>query len=304
MIEHAGETTKVNNGARIIDRGYQHYQGIRLDMNHSLWVMFWAALKRGLGLRRSFRNKIAPWLLIAIAFLPPVVILGVQIVFGVRASSPYTRIYPRIDVVFILFAGLVAPDLICADRRERVISLYFSAPITRLHYIASQVASLVLLMLLITLVPYVILFFGQGLLSPAFSTFVSDNLSDLWHVLITGAVLAFYFGTLAMAVAAFTDRRAYATGGFLGLVLVSGIAGGVLSRLHFSGHEWFSLVDIFNMPINMMRWLFGQTTAIERNGTVTQLLPLDGSVYLWGSLAVIVICLALVGWRYLKVRDA
>jgi ABC-2 type transport system permease protein len=289
--------------ARIIDRGYQHYNGVRLGLGHSEWVMLRAALLRGLGLRRSFRNKIMPWLLIAIGFLPPVVIVGLQVVFGVTAPSPYTRIYPRIDAVFILFAGLVAADLICADRRERVISLYFSAPITRLHYIVAQVLGLGLLMLLLTLVPYVILFFGQALLSPAFGTFVSDNWSDLWHVVITGTVLAFYFGTLAMVVSAFTDRRAYATGGFLGLVLVSGIAGGVLARLHFNGHEWFSLVDLFNMPISMMYWLFGDTTAVDRNGTVVQRLPLDGSAYLWGSLAVIVLSLALVAWRYLKVSD-
>ncbi len=285
----------VSANARIIDRGYQHYEGARLGLGHSEWVMLWAALKRGLGIRRPFRNKIMPWLLIAIGFLPPVVILGIQIIAGQTLASPYARIYPRIDVVFILFAGLVAADLICADRRERVISLYFSAPITRLHYIASQVLSLVLLLLLLTLVPYVILFFGQALLAPSFSTFVSDNLSDLRSVLLGGTLIAAFFGTLAMAVAAFTDRRAYATGGFLGLVLVSGIAGGILgsSRLHFSGHEWFSLLDLFNLPIVAMRWLLGQTKEI----------PLDGSAYLWGSLAVIVICLALVGWRYLKVSD-
>jgi ABC-type Na+ efflux pump permease subunit len=285
----------VSANARIIDRGYQHYAGTRLGLGHSERVMLRAALLRGLGLRRSFRHKIMPWLLIAIAFLPPVVILGVQILFGLAAPSPYTRIYPRIDFVFILFAGLVAPDLICADRRERVISLYFSAPITRLHYIAAQVISLVLLLLLLTLVPYVFLFFGQALLSPAFSTFVSDNINDLWHVLIGGTLLAIFLGTIAMAVASFTDRRTYATGGFLGLMLVSGIAGGILSspRLHFNGHEWFSLVDLLNMPLHLISWLFNDVAG----------LPLDGVAYLWGTLAVIVISLALVSWRYLKVND-
>ena len=280
MIEN-----NVSANARIIDRGYQHYDGVRLGLGHSEWVMLKAALLRGLGLRRNFRNKIMPWLLIIIAFLPPVAILGIQIIVGQSLPSPYLRIYPRIEFVFILFAGLVAPDLICADRRERVISLYFSAPLTRLHYIAAQVISLVLLLLLLTLVPYVLLFFGQALLSPAFGTFVSDNASDLWHVLIGGTVLACYFGTLAMAVSAFTDRRAYATGGFLGLVLVSGVAGGILSssRLHFSGHEWFSLVDLLTLPINVIRWLFGDAAG----------LPLDGVAYLWGALGVIVISLAL-----------
>lgn len=285
----------VSANARIIDRGYQHYDGPRLGLGHSEWVMFRAALLRGLGLRRNFRNKIMPWLLIAIALLPPVVILGIQIIVGLALASPYAGIYPRIDVVFILFAGLVAADLICADRRERVISLYFSAPITRLHYIAAQVIGLVLLLLLLTLVPYVILFFGQALLAPAFATFVSDHLSDLRSVLLGGTLIAFFYGSLAMAVSAFTDRRAYATGGFLGLVLVSSTAGGILasSRLHFSGHEWFSLLDLFTMPIGATRWMLGASAG----------LPLDGSAYLWGSFAVIVISLVLVGWRYLKVSD-
>ncbi|HEY7358408.1 MAG TPA: hypothetical protein VH590_18130, partial [Ktedonobacterales bacterium] len=118
---------------------------------------------------------------------------------------------------------------------------------------------------------------------------------DLRSVLLGGTLIAVFYGTLAMAVSSFTDRRAYATGAFLGLVLVSSIAGQLLSspRLHFSGHEWFSLVDLFTMPIVVLRWLLGQKAE----------LPLDGSAYLWGSLAVIVISLALVSWRYLKVSD-
>jgi ABC-type transport system involved in multi-copper enzyme maturation permease subunit len=282
--------------ARIIDRGYQHYDGTRLGLGHSEWVMLRAALLRGLGLRRNFRNKIMPWLLIAFGFLPPIIILGIQIILGQAVSSPYARLYPRVDVLFILFAGLVAADLICADRRERVISLYFSAPLTRLHYVAAQVIGLVLLLLLLTLLPYVILFFGQALLSPAFATFVSNNWPDLRSVVLGGTLIAFFYGALAMAVASFTDRRAYATGGFLGLVLVAGIAGGVLSspRLaHFSGHEWFSLLDLFDMPIIATQWLLGK---LEKQ-------PLDGSAYLWWSVAVIVISLALVAWRYLKVSD-
>jgi ABC-type transport system involved in multi-copper enzyme maturation permease subunit len=286
----------ISANARIIDRGYQHYDGTRLGLGHSEWVMLKAALLRGLGLRRNFRNKIMPWLLIVIAFLPSVVILGIQITVSLALTSPYAGLYASsIDVVFILFAGLVAADLICADRRERVISLYFSAPITRLHYIAAQVIGLVLLLLLLTVAPYVILFFGQALLAPAFATFVGNHLSDLRSVLLGGTLIAFFYGSLAMAVSAFTDRRAYATGGFLGLVLVSKIAGGILASplLHFSGHEWFSLLDLVTMPINATLWMLGATAG----------LPLDGSAYLWGSFAVIVMSLALVGWRYLKVSD-
>jgi len=83
----------------------------------------------------------------------------------------------------------------------------------------------------------------------------------------------------------------------LGLVLVSGIAGGILSgseRIQFSGHEWFSLIDLLDLPIRVMAWLFGG---------MPRALLVDGVNYLWATLAVIVLSLALVAWRYLKVSD-
>lgn len=282
--------------ARIVDRGYQHYEGTRLGLTHSLWVMLWAALKRGLGLRRSFYTKIMPWLLIAVAFLPVAIVLGIVVITGsAMPSSFYVRLYSSLATLFILFTGLVAPDLICADRRQRVTSLYFASPITRLHYITAQVVSLILLTLVLTLIPFVLIFFGNALLSPAFSTYVSDHIDDLWHVLLTGALMAVFYSAIAMAVSSFTDKRAYATGGFLGLMLVSSVAGNVLAsrELHFAGHENYILLSLGSMPVSVARWLFGQPLEPA----------LSGWAYLGTALGVIVVSLGLMVWRYQKVGD-
>lgn len=282
--------------ARIVDRGYQHYDGTRLGLTHSFWVMLWAALKRGLGLRRSFYTKIMPWLLIAVAFLPVAIILGIVVITGQAMPSVYyVRLYSSLATLFILFTGLVAPDLICADRRQRVTSLYFASPITRLHYIAAQVVSLILLTLTITLIPFVLIFFGNALLSPAFSTYVSNNAGDLLHVALIGALMAVFYSAIAMAVSSFTDKRAYATGGFLGLMLVSSVAGNVLAsrELHFAGHENYILLSLGSMPVSVARWLFGQPLE----------LALSGWAYLGTALGVIVVSLGLMVWRYQKVGD-
>ncbi len=284
------------SAARIIDRGYQHYEGTRLGVSHSLWVMLWAALKRGLGLRRSFYTKIMPWLLIAVAYLPVAIVLGIVVLTGsAMPTSFYPRLYSSMATLFILFTGLVAPDLICADRRQRVTSLYFASPITRLHYIAAQVGSLILLTLTLTLIPFVLIFFGNALLSPAFSTYVSTRAGDLWHVALEGVLMAVFYSAIAMAVSSFTDRRAYATGGFLGLMLVSSVAGNVLAsrELHFAGHENYILLSLGSMPTSVADWLFDRP-----------LYPaLSGWAYLGTALAVIVVSLGLMVWRYQKVGD-
>ncbi len=282
--------------ARIVDRGYQHYSGTRLGLTHGLWAMLWAALKRGLGLRRSFYAKILPWLLIGVAYVPVAIVLGIVVITGsAMPSTFYVRLFSSMATLFILFTGLVAPDLICADRRQRVLSLYFAAPITRLHYLAAQVVSLILLTLTLTLIPFVLIFFGNALLAPAFGAYVSGHLSDLWHLLLGGLLLAVFYSAIAMAVASFTDKRAYATGGFLGLLLVSSVAGNIIAsrEIHFSGHENYILLSLGSMPVSVIRWFFG-----------LDLTPaLSGWTYLGAALVVIVVSLGLMVWRYMKVGD-
>jgi len=291
-----GETS--GGGARIVDRGYQHYQGTRLGSTHAFWVMTRAAMRRAMGIRRSGRAKIMPWLLMLGAFVPVVITLAIRVMTpaGSFTQSPlsYTSTLGSDTLFFILFAGLAAPDLVCADRRERVLALYFAAPITRLQYPLAQLLALVLLLLVMTLGPGLALFIGNTVLADSAAVYLRDHAGDLGHLALAAALMAAFYGALAMAVAAFTDRRAYASGAFLGLMLVSSVAGGIVGQgMRFAGHERFILLDLINLPVQTARWIFGEPLRLN----------LEGWAYLAASLALVAVGLALTAWRYLGGRE-
>ena len=286
-----------DTGARIVDRGYQHYAGKRRGAAYAFRSMVWATMQRGLGLRRSARMKLLPWLLIAAVYVPTIVLLALHVILPIRQFQvvPYATLYSSLTLVYILFAGLLTPDLLCLDRRERVLSLYFAAPIMRWHYITAQAAGLMLLLLVQTLVPMLLLFAGSALLASSAATYTHDHLGDLWHIVLSGGLLAAYYGAVALLIAAFTDRRAYAAGAFLGLLLVSATASNILwHAMRFSGHERFALLDLLTMPVHVVRWLFGQSA--EPFGA-------NGWPYVGVALGVIAFSLAVLTWRYLRVRE-
>jgi hypothetical protein len=289
-------------GARILDIGYQHYTGIRLGTWHSFMVMIQGSALRGLGIRRAFRDKVAPWSLIGLTLLPTFALLLIQVITGGKLRLPpvYEPVIRNEALFFFLFAGLVAPDLVCADRRMRVVSLYFASPIRRFHYVCAQVVALVSLLCLLTVLPTLLLFIGNALLADSAAQYVTANAGDLWHILVGGLIIAVYFGVLALAVSAFTDRRAYASGFFLGLLLVTSVVASIITNaMQFSGNEWFALIDLSALPIHVVGWFFGAALPAPATGSS----PVPGGAYLIATLAVIVVGFAMLLWRYLEVED-
>ncbi|HEY7849297.1 MAG TPA: hypothetical protein VIC27_04485 [Ktedonobacterales bacterium] len=284
-------------GARIVDRGYQRYTGVRLGVAHNVAVMVGAGIRRGLGLRRPAHAKLLPWLFISITYMMVIVVLAVVLLTGgaVAGDGPmYPRLFGIATLFFILFAGLAAPDLLCADRRQRVLSLYFTAPLRRLHYVGAQVIALVGLLLLVTFGPWLLLFVGNTLLAPSAWEYLTHHSIDLWHLIVGGLLAALYYGALALMIAAFSDRRPYASGIFLGLMLISTIVSNVISQaMVFNGHEWFALLDLANLPAQVMNWLFGARIAA----------PLTGGYYLLVTLGVTAASLCVLAWRYLRGED-
>ena len=163
MIEPR-ETT----AARIVDRGYQHYGGARLGSLHVVWAMTRSALAAGMGIRRPFYAKILPWALVLLVHVPVIVLLAVHVLN--RESQTALPSYPELAsgafaLLYLLFAAVVGPDMFCPDRRDRVLALYFTSPITRAHYVMARMGALALLLLALTLTPMLCLFVGNALLA-------------------------------------------------------------------------------------------------------------------------------------------
>src|SRR5690606_214460 len=74
--------------ARIVDRGYRHYDGPRLGEAAILRSLAVHSLRRVLGLRRPARAKALPVLVIVIAFFPAVIIVGIAAFVGDAFENP------------------------------------------------------------------------------------------------------------------------------------------------------------------------------------------------------------------------
>jgi ABC-2 type transport system permease protein len=293
-------------GARIVDRGYRHYEGRRLGVGHTFRVMLRAGLTRGMGIRRPFRTKILPWLLLLVANAPSIITVAVhQLAPGPSSVLPA---YPELlgntafQILLLLFAAVTAPDLLCPDRRERVLSLYFASPITRTQYVLARVGSVMILLLGLGLLPGLILYFGNALFANSFFGYVQDHAHDLAHVVLAGMLFSLYYGTFACAVAAFSDRRAVAAGSIIGILLVTGFAGGVIGEgLTFSHHDWFVLLDLAELPSRVVRWLFGVSPIPSGRGSVP--ITLDGWAYLIALIVVTAAGLGTLLWRYRRMES-
>ena len=287
--------------ARIIDRGYQHYDGVRLGPGNGFWVMLRAGMERGMGIRRPFRTKILPWLLVLTAIAAVLISVGSHEANPAGAAAPPT--YPQFlgsrafGLLLALFAALVAPDLLCPDRRERVLTLYFAAPITRPHYALARLASLCGLLLGLTLVPPLLLFVSNALFSDSAVGYVQDHLPDLGHLVSAGLLMALFYGAIGCVVAGFSDRRAVATGSIIGVLLVTGFAGTVIGEgLTFAGHQWFVLLDLQELPARVVRWLFGLPPIADSQALTPG--TLADWTYLMALAVITIVSVATLLWRY------
>jgi len=295
----------VPGAARIADRGYQHYTGRRVGGGHAFWTMARGALDRALGRRRKVGfGTVLKYLAVLFANAPIVFTLATQASNGTTNFS-YPDYLSGISLLSILFAALVAPDLLCPDRRERVLTLYFAAPITRLQYLLANAAALTALMLAITLLPLLAYFVGAAVLSGSALGYAGDHTGDLWHLLLGGTLAAGYYAALALLAAGFNDRRAYAAAAFLGTLLVSAAASAILSQgMRFGGHERFALLDLLQLPIRATRWLFGVPPEVANANRIPPYIPtVDGVAYVGMTLALIVLAIGAVVWHYLRSAD-
>ncbi|MFC1924699.1 ABC transporter permease [Chloroflexota bacterium] len=211
----------------VFDLGYQHYSGPREGRMRARKALWANGVRTILGLGRGSRAKILPILLFISAMIP-------ALVFTLIASQSDTvenivghaGYYQIVLVVIYIFAAIMAPELLCPDRREGVISLYLVRPLTSTDYIMGRWLAFFSVTLAIVYFGQTVLFVGLTLAAEEPLSYLRDNWLDVPRFLGAGMVIALFITTIPMTVAAFTKRRAYAAAIVIGIFLIChGVAG-------------------------------------------------------------------------------
>lgn len=284
---------------RIFDLGYQPYEGPRQGRRRALVTLYRTGLKRAWGIGRPFRAKIAPWLLTAIALLPALIALGIAALIAEELSPyRYENFYAVISRVILLFCTIVAPEMLCPDQRQRVLALYFSRGITRLDYVAARMAALVTALLLLCLSPQLFLYLGNTFVEESVFGYIKDNLDVLPRIAGGGLLISLYFSSIALAIASYTNRRVWAAGGFIALMLVStAVVSSVHATLENDVSRYLTLLALSEAPIIGTNAIFGADP-----DSLAEATDLSPTLWLVASLAYTAVALVVLGRRYLKMH--
>jgi ABC-2 type transport system permease protein len=253
-----------SSGARILDRGYRAYTGPRRGQNGAVRSLVVHTVQRALGLRRPASTKILPVISVFIAYVPAIVFVGITVLFEeALLSEPdllptYSDYYGYITAAIVVFTAFVAPEVLCGDRRDRMLGLYLASPLTRNTYLAAKSAAVMAVLGLVTLGPPLFLLLartvsGTGPDGPA------EVLGLLWKIVVAGVVIAGLQASLSLAVASTTTRRAAASAAVILLLVGSAAVSGALEETGDAPEAVF-LLNLFALPFELVRRVYGDPT--------------------------------------------
>ena len=170
------------------------------------------SIRRALGLRRSWRQKVLPWSLLGIVTIPAVINVGVKYITRNTPAADVEiityRDYVGVSTTLLLFVAITAPDMICPDRRKRVLPLIFARPLTGNDYVLAKVGALTAILFGFGFLPQVVLFVGHMLVvEEGALDYLKDNVDVLWQVPVAVALFSLYWATLALALVGHDHAR-------------------------------------------------------------------------------------------------
>jgi ABC-2 type transport system permease protein len=312
----------------VFDLGYQPYTGPREGRARARRALWLNGLRTSLGLGRGSRAKILPILFFVAVVAPAIVLALVASQFegpmvdalDLPGHAGYYRI---ISVILLLFSAIIAPELLCPDRRDGVLQLYLVRPLTTTDYVIGRWLAFFSITLAIVYAGQIVLLIGLVLAAAEPLTYLRETWLDIPRFLAAGLAVAVFTTTLPLAVSAFTSRRAYAAAFVIGFYIISAPVAGILTECQ-SGHgefgpgaqivdgeiaqceplggegaRWFALIDIGLVPIHVSDLIFGEEDQSSTSVLVRQLpaiVPVG-----WYLILTIIPGWALL-WRYRNMR--
>lgn len=258
----------------VYDRGYRPYDGPRGRRGAATVALYKASMRRALGIRRSWRQKFAPFVLLGVVTIPAIVNVGIGYVTRDRLTDRLEiityRDYVGVSSALLLFVALVAPDVMCPDRRQRVLPLMFARPMTGVDYVVAKVGSIGTILFAFSFLPQVVLFVGNMLVSDSAYHYFTGHLDIIWKVPAAVLILAIYYAVIGVAIGSLTDRRIVAGAAVIGLLLITSISAGIIIGDRPSGDgSPAALINVLALPLFLRDLVF--TGSLEEGS------PLQGA---------------------------
>jgi len=191
---------------------------------------------------------------------------------------------------------VMAPELLCRDKRDGTINLYLVRPVTGGDYVMARWAALFAVMTVVAWLPQFLLFLGLSAGDPAPIVYLQQHWIDMPRFLLAGAAMALYVTTLSMLTASFTSRRAYASVFLVGLfVITTPFTVGLAQEIGGKAGQWISMFNLTNIPVHVNDVIFGNVSEVTEQAPARKL----GSVILvsWYFVWTLVPG-AVLWWRY------
>ena len=196
--------------------------------------------------------------------------------------------------------ALVAPDLVCPDRRQKVLPLIFARPLTGVDYALAKVGAIFTCVFAFSFLPQVVLYVGQMLVSDGALDYLRHNTAVLWQVPVACAVLALFYAVLSVSVASLSGRRIVAGATLLGITLVTSSVAAII--LESGGPQGVdtpgqpaALLNVLALPLYVRDLVFlGRLHESSDLSGVTG----GGALAVAAYLAVVGAGVAVLLWRY------
>lgn len=284
----------------IFDRGYQHYDGERYGRSYAIRRLVIYSIKRGLGIKKRWTSKLLPIFLYALAYVPALIIVALLAFLPADdfEGLGFDSLYGVLEVVVLIYASALAPEMLCDDRRERTLQLYFSRPLTTLDYLIAKVSAMGILMSTIIFGPPLLLFLGLTFADDSPLGYIADNATDLAKLTVYGVLVSAFFGAISLAIATFTTRKGVAAAIFIiGTFMLQGIALGFYESI--GEGRWRGLFVFLSPPDfvdSLRRWVF----RAENQNSMLESADLPGIVTLGWLFVVIAVAMFFMHRTYLQ----
>ncbi|MDP6800713.1 MAG: hypothetical protein QF744_12920 [SAR202 cluster bacterium] len=265
---------------QLFDLGYRHYEGPREGRMRARKALFVNGVRTSFGLGRGATAKILPIAFFLFVMTPAVILALVASTFGEIAPGEtlpgHADYYQIVSLLILIFSAIIAPELLCSDRRNGVLSLYMVRPLTSTDYVLGRWAAFFAITILFVYAGQIVLLLGLVLGADEPLTYLKDNWLDVPRFLAAGAVVALLTTTIPLTVASLTERRAIASVVVIGLFIVTISVANILVQcpehdreindgqiiaedcepLTGSAAKWLGLIDIGSTPIHLSDMIF------------------------------------------------